>query len=86
MASPNTFYYLTADAYLNEENLYLLVNVYEDDWLHSEILVLDVNNDMKLTRQYRLDEGIFAGKLCASNDYLYAFVPQINSIRRYPLK
>ena len=84
--SPNWSYMLITNPYLSGHKLYFTVNVYEGDSLHSEILVLDTRDEMKLVKQYRLDENTFTTTFCVTDDYLYASVPQINAIRRYPLK
>lgn len=86
MAGPNNFYFLLRDAWLNGRELYLLVNVYENDLLHTEVLVLDIRKEMKLKQQYRFDEKTAVGSLCSTNDYIYASTPQTGTIRRYPLK
>ncbi|WP_294600137.1 6-bladed beta-propeller [uncultured Rikenella sp.] len=84
-SSPDSFYLIFLDSYLHKDALYILSSVYVNDKLdHSALLEFDLSNGgAEWVRQYDFPDWVL--KTCVTDDYIYGFVPQSSSIKRYPL-
>ena len=83
--SPNMAYQIFLDSYVYRDRLYILSSVYNNERLdHSSLLEFDLSNGgAEWVRQYDFPDWVV--KCCVTDDYIYGFVPQSSSIKRYPL-
>lgn len=83
--TPNLTYTLFLDSYVHRDRLYILSSVYNNERLdHSSLLEFDLSNGgAEWVRQYDFPDWVV--KCCVTDDYIYGFVPQSSSIKRYPL-
>lgn len=78
-------YFIFSDSYINRNKLYILPFIYKNNQLdHSSLLEFDLSNGgAEWVRQYDFPD--FVQRFCITDDYIYGFVPQNSSIKRYPL-
>ena len=82
----NIDYFLIYNFYLHDNQLHILYPVLQSDHrpVSSILLEFDLSNGgAEWVRQYDFPD--FVQRFCITDDYIYGFVPQSSSIKRYPL-
>lgn len=80
-ANDGGYYVLFVDAYLHNNMIYILCNTLDENFRTNTIVCVDIS-EMKVTHIYKLPGKIYYS-FCVSDEYIFAFEKQINTIQRF---